>query len=83
MTAPAPTVCNGWGVVIDGIPATGSVIDELTRSLNLSPLRVGENYAMPCPGCRCQVCGRLTDSPPECEDCFSAEESAAKRRSDR
>lgn len=36
-----------------------------------------------CPGCRCGICGKPTDMPPECKDCAAAEEGMAKRRADR
>lgn len=48
----------------------------------------GEGYigvepnSTPCPSCRCSVCGKETDTPPECGDCALAEDDAARRRED-
>ena len=35
----------------------------------------------PCPGCRCQICGKPTDTPPECGDCALAEDDRWRRAS--
>jgi hypothetical protein len=37
----------------------------------------------PCPECCCEVCGKETDTPPECGDCALTEDDAARRREDR
>jgi hypothetical protein len=37
---------------------------------------------LPCPECCCEVCGKETDTPPECGDCALTEDDAARRRAD-
>lgn len=41
------------------------------------------DYSNGGPALRCAVCGKPTDTPPECGDCFAAEDARAVRRSDR
>ena len=71
MTVPEPSVCatcDGERVVAE---------DCLKPECRSCP-----TATLPCPDCCCEVCGKPTDTPPECRDCAVAEETAAKRRAD-
>jgi hypothetical protein len=52
-----------------------------TRLVVRLPLGVGA--IRPCPACSCcEICGKGTDTPPECGDCALTEDDAARRRAD-